>query len=101
MSRPPQKPRALGQAACRVLARPLDRSPAPELLPLPLAFSPLPSLTKRRQELTAQENLHILRFGNQTDNSHSREFHGEESCPQRDLASSSNEQYVRFRNRCV
>jgi hypothetical protein len=44
MSHPLQKPRTLGQAGCPVLARALDRSPAPELLPLPLAFSLPPSL---------------------------------------------------------
>ena len=35
---PPQTPRALGPAGCRVLARVLDRNPAPGLLPLSPAF---------------------------------------------------------------
>jgi hypothetical protein len=39
--------RAPGPAGCRVLALALDRSPAPDLLPLPQAFSLPPSLGKR------------------------------------------------------
>src|SRR5260370_25115538 len=81
MSHPPQTPRALGQAGCRVFAWTLDRRPAPDLLPLPPAFSPPPSLGKRPYELTPKEYLHILRFPNQTDNSRPPEFHGQGRCP--------------------
>jgi hypothetical protein len=42
ISHPPQTPRAPGPAGCRVLALALDRSPAPDSLPLPQAFSTPP-----------------------------------------------------------
>jgi hypothetical protein len=63
----------------RSLARTLDRRRAPELLPLPPAFSSALSFGEFVRTYSKKISSY-LRFPNQTDNSRSREFHGQESC---------------------